>query len=200
MKTCSRCKREKDLEEFGIARGKKDGRKSRCKKCEAEVRALPENKAKKQAQDKAYRENNPDKVQENKKRWNQTDRKKEYQREWQEANRDKVNGYQRKYVEENRAVVQETQRLIQHTRRETYREGDMPKGAWSALLRVYEECLNCGSTEDLQLDHVFPLALGGLHTLENAQVLCGECNRKKSTKHIDYRDPSKGILVDTMTT
>ncbi|TKT03430.1 HNH endonuclease [Streptomyces lasalocidi] len=200
MKTCSRCKREKPYEAFGVARSKKDGYKSRCKQCEKEVRELPENKAKKAAQDKAYREANPDKVKECKKRWNESERKKEYQREWQRANADRRKAYDTKYLVENRAAVLERQRLIQHTRRSTYREGDMPNGSWSALLRVYEKCLKCGATEDLQLDHVLPLAKGGRHELANAQVLCGDCNNRKNDKYVDYRDPAKGILVDTKTT
>lgn len=40
-------------------------------------------------------------------------------------------------------------------------------------------CAGCGSTVDLQLDHVFPWSLGGAHTFDNLRVLCGPCNRSK---------------------
>lgn len=43
-------------------------------------------------------------------------------------------------------------------------------------------CVRCGVTDDLQLDHKTPRFLGGLPTRENAQTLCGNCNRKKFWK------------------
>lgn len=42
------------------------------------------------------------------------------------------------------------------------------------------KCADCGSTFDLQYDHVIPVALGGASTVENLQLLCAECNRQKS--------------------
>jgi hypothetical protein len=42
------------------------------------------------------------------------------------------------------------------------------------------KCAECGSTFDLQYDHVIPVALGGATTVENLQLLCADCNRQKS--------------------
>jgi 5-methylcytosine-specific restriction endonuclease McrA len=41
------------------------------------------------------------------------------------------------------------------------------------------KCTECGSTFDLQYDHVIPVALGGATTVENLQLLCADCNREK---------------------
>ncbi|WP_374152949.1 HNH endonuclease [Pseudarthrobacter sp. WHRI 8279] len=41
-------------------------------------------------------------------------------------------------------------------------------------------CRHCGSTSDLQYDHIIPLAMGGSNNAENLQILCGPCNRSKS--------------------
>lgn len=43
-------------------------------------------------------------------------------------------------------------------------------------------CTNCGSTEDLHIDHIFPYALGGKTAYNNLTVLCSSCNLKKSIK------------------
>jgi 5-methylcytosine-specific restriction endonuclease McrA len=41
------------------------------------------------------------------------------------------------------------------------------------------QCVDCGSTFDLQYDHIIAVALGGATTAENLQLLCGERNRAK---------------------
>ncbi len=41
-------------------------------------------------------------------------------------------------------------------------------------------CVECGGSFDLQYDHILPVAHGGATTLQNLQLLCAECNRRKS--------------------
>lgn len=41
-------------------------------------------------------------------------------------------------------------------------------------------CVECESNFDLQYDHILPVALGGATTAENLQLLCADCNRRKS--------------------
>lgn len=43
-------------------------------------------------------------------------------------------------------------------------------------------CVYCGSTQNLQLDHIIPFSKGGATTLENMQLLCQKCNIEKSNK------------------
>jgi 5-methylcytosine-specific restriction endonuclease McrA len=46
------------------------------------------------------------------------------------------------------------------------------------------QCVKCGSTRDLQFDHVIPHTRGGSRTAANIQLLCGDCNRAKSNKFV----------------
>lgn len=43
-------------------------------------------------------------------------------------------------------------------------------------------CIQCGATQYLEFDHIIPLARGGAHSVNNIQLLCRECNGKKSSR------------------
>ncbi|MGN7135815.1 HNH endonuclease [Streptomyces pseudogriseolus] len=58
-----------------------------------------------------------------------------------------------------------------------------------ALARDGFACTRCGARERLEVDHVLPIAQGGTWTLENAQTLCHDCHKGKSTD--DRRHPRR---------
>lgn len=47
-------------------------------------------------------------------------------------------------------------------------------------------CRKCGrKTNDLEVDHIYPIAKGGKTTFDNLQTLCHRCNVKKGA-NIEY--------------
>ena len=40
-------------------------------------------------------------------------------------------------------------------------------------------CVYCGSTDELEIDHIVPFSRGGACSVDNAQVLCRMHNRRK---------------------
>ena len=53
---------------------------------------------------------------------------------------------------------------------------DVKRAVWK---RDGGRCVNCGSEVDLEYDHIIPVAKGGSSTVQNIQILCMTCNRKK---------------------
>jgi len=49
------------------------------------------------------------------------------------------------------------------------------------------ECLSCYTKDNLSLDHIIPVSMGGPNTLDNLQTLCSRCNSKKGVSIIDFR-------------
>jgi 5-methylcytosine-specific restriction endonuclease McrA len=123
----------------------------------------------------AWRASNKGHIAETNKAWTEAnkERKAAMNRAWRLANPDMNGEYKR-----NRRA------------RETVGGGVITAAEWRALLTACgNRCLSCGSTVNLELDHVKPLSAGGANTTYNAQPLCRKCNASKATKTIDYRPP-----------
>ncbi len=65
----------------------------------------------------------------------------------------------------------------------TQRPGISP--ATRAAVLAGGVCRACGSTEQLEVDHVHPWSLGGTHDQANLQPLCFTCNRDKGVKTME---------------
>ena len=74
--------------------------------------------------------------------------------------------------------VRATEETVSGARRERIPD-DVRLFVWQ---RDAGHCVRCGADEDLQFDHVIPVAQGGGNAAENVQILCGRCNRGKSDR------------------
>lgn len=57
-----------------------------------------------------------------------------------------------------------------------------PKLRAAVMERDNFACVNCASTVQLTLDHIWPYSKGGEDTLENLRVLCRSCNSAKGAR------------------
>ena len=84
-----------------------------------------------------------------------------------------------------------------HTRK-SRKYGRLPKGTVKSLGDAQKwQCIACRCSVKtvFHLDHIMPLALGGLHEPLNMQLLCPRCNLQKSAKHpVDFMR-ERGFLL-----
>jgi hypothetical protein len=59
------------------------------------------------------------------------------------------------------------------------------KRMWRTAIKEYwnNQCVYCGSSENLTLDHVHPKARGGHDTTHNVVPACLTCNQSKGSNH-----------------
>ncbi len=127
---------------------------------------------------------------------------KAYERRIEQENRDKANLQYRQQMIEQEEKDKIKRKLIKRQRKrdlerqvlqemmdngelygEQLRRPSIPRDVVDAVYRRDKgRCVYCGSTENLQLDHIIPFSRGGATTIENLQLLCQRCNLEKSNK------------------
>lgn len=119
----------------------------------------------------------------------------ERSREWREANPDRQAAYASAWAESNREKARAIKSawekrnpdaVRERTRRARARRRDAAVTAFTidqlaARLSMFSGCWVCGGGWS-EVDHVKPLAKGGLHCLSNLRPICLSCNRRKSDR------------------
>ena len=98
-------------------------------------------------------------------------------RRWRLANPEKVSETQRRYRENNPYKYADKRTKEQHKIKNNLQRESRRKFLYE---QKGEECCQCGSTENLEFDHIIPHSKGGANTYRNIQLLCEKCNRQKS--------------------
>jgi len=130
-----------------------------------------------------YRASNPDKF-------------RQYERTWRNNNSDKIKAYKSAYVAKNI----EAYRVYSRNRRARIKKspGALSKGIVAFLLKQQKgicPCCNQPLGLDYHVDHIIPLALGGLNCDSNVQLLRAVCNKQKGAKHpVDFMR-ERGLLL-----
>jgi len=58
----------------------------------------------------------------------------------------------------------------------------VPYSKKNVLTRDNNQCVYCGSTHDLSVDHIIPSSRGGKSSFENCVASCRPCNNKKNDR------------------
>lgn len=125
--------------------------------------------------------------------YRKTDIYKEKYKEYKERTSEYQRERNRRWVAENRDKYRQKARVATELRRFRKRNNGNCSSRfstkdWNRVLNIFgNRCLKCGSTQNIQIDHVIPLSLGGEHSFSNIQPLCAICNNKKQNRVADYR-------------
>ena len=98
-----------------------------------------------------------------------------------DLNESQVNALLVTKLQREQATIERAQAMVESGRRpQPSARGAIPDDVKQfVFMRDGGRCCSCGSGEELQFDHIIPVALGGGTGQDNLQVLCGPCNRSK---------------------
>lgn len=75
--------------------------------------------------------------------------------------------------------LQENGKIFNNSNKRDVIPQEIMDAVWN---RDQGKCVLCGTQENLEFDHIIPFSKGGANTYRNLQILCKECNLKKSNK------------------
>ena len=90
-----------------------------------------------------------------------------------------------KIVLERRAFCKASCKVMYY-RKQGLHKGIKPQIRLEVWKRDGFKCLNCGTNEKLQIDHISPQINGVNNDISNLQTLCATCNISKGTKTINF--------------
>lgn len=184
-KTCTKCGQTLPLDAFSPKPNGRPGLRSECKPCRA-------------AYTRQWTKNNPEKKQ----AWQKNrsaesiERKKASDKKWRIANKQRVRKnqilWEKKNPNKTRAIKQRwaiknyaARRAILLRYRARKAETQIFVIKKAEMEKIYNSsCFFCSSTNQIEADHIIPLARNGNHSVGNLMAVCRSCNASKSSKTI----------------
>ncbi len=170
MKVCTKCKIEKDESDYYICSKSKKPR-SACKLCY-------------NAQARKHYEENTD-YYKTRNQVHYLEHKEEYRergKEWAKNNKDKIHEYTSRYWKKNPDKMCEF--ASRRRARKRNQTPDLTKDEINRMRDLYwlARDLRAVSGQEYHVDHIIPLARGGLHHPDNLQILPADLNVRKAAK------------------
>ena len=208
LKKCSKCDTEKPISEFSLSLGKP---RSYCKACARIMKAAwnAKNKDKVSEYNKQYHIDNREQRNKRQREYakkNNIKSDKEYLKQYYQENKTEIRQKQAAYRRENIQKIREQQREYQKSNPNKFKASrhrrrakklELDESFTSNDIKLTFElfnnsCYNCGSTENLQIDHHYPLKMNTPLFHGNAVILCSKCNQSKGAKKPeDFYDQHK---------
>lgn len=185
-KTCTKCgkKLEATTEFFSICKRGKFGLRASCKECGNEI-------------SRQYSKDHPEYAKTRAKKWrsNNVEHRKEYadahRGEYYKNNKEKCNKASKRYYEANKEKIlayykewkkdNQDKRNASHAKRKAQKLNQTPDNADSQKILLYYK--KARELDGYEVDHIQPLAKGGLHHEDNLQLLPCELNNEKKAKY-----------------
>ncbi len=208
MKVCSKCKRELPFEAFSkkspahIWPNTKCVYRPQCRKCRSSSEKArqqdPEVKKRSAETSRAWVERNREKSNSYKYAWRErnSDKVREIEEARKEAKREYLRAWSK--TDHGRFIRNSHQKSRMARKRQAVDGGGVSSDQIRALLDKAEKCLLCdvefcwdrkqASTHPAypNVDHIVPLAVGGLHELSNLRVICRKCNQSRPRDGRDF--------------
>lgn len=204
LKQCSKCNKSKPLDSYCKDSSRKGGYEYICKQCKSikSKTYSTNNKAKLQKKYQEYYQDNKDIILKRSrdyyhnnieqqllrsKTYRENNKEKEHQRKIlqkarnPELYKEQINKASKKYRKSHPEYVREYSRK-RRARKSALQENYTKSDEQYTMALFNHSCANCGSTENLCIDHHYPLSKGHALTRKNAVVLCNTCNASKGNK------------------
>jgi 5-methylcytosine-specific restriction endonuclease McrA len=180
MKTCTKCKTEKPLDQFRKHSRHADGYTTWCTPCHSQVNKenYYKNRERRLAVTSAWGKANRERVKETKAVWRENNREKmrEYHRQYRLKNPDKAKAALAKWSKNN----PDQTRASAAKRRVQKAANGVFEISLKEISKLYRSnCVYCGQSGKMTMDHVIPVSRGGRHSIGNLVPACQSCNFSK---------------------